>query len=86
MRQDMREHKTKSQVKKNYEIIPIPYCPHPHPGMNQPPPLPHLCHPPIIHSNNTMTIDTEFLVQTRQSNKCGSAKNDEIFNLHLGSE
>ena len=27
----------------------------------------------------------EFLVQMRQSNKCGSARNDEILNLHLGS-
>ena len=26
-----------------------------------------------------------FLVQMRQSNKCRSLKNDEIFNLHLGS-
>ena len=30
-------------------------------------------------------MDTEFLVQMRQSNKCGSVKNDEIFNLLLGS-
>ena len=30
-------------------------------------------------------MDTEFLVQMRQSNKCGSERNDEIFNLHLGS-
>ena len=30
-------------------------------------------------------MDTEFLVQMRQSNKRGSARNDEIFNLHLGS-
>ena len=27
----------------------------------------------------------EFLVQMRQSIKCGSVRNDEIFNLHLGS-
>ena len=26
-----------------------------------------------------------FLVQIRQSNKCGSARNDEIIELHLGS-
>ena len=26
-----------------------------------------------------------FLVQIRQSNKCGSVRNDEIINLHLGS-
>ena len=44
---------------------------------------PHLSHPPIIHHSNTM--DTEFSVQMRQSNKCGSVRNDEIFNLHLGS-
>ena len=43
----------------------------------------NLCHPSIIHNNNTM--DTKFLVQMRQSNKCGSVGNDEIFNLHLGS-
>ena len=44
---------------------------------------PHLSHPHIIYSNNTM--DTEFLVQLRISNKCGSVRKDEIFNLHLGS-
>ena len=43
----------------------------------------NLCHPSIIHNNNTM--DTKFLVQMRQSNKCGSVGNDEIFNLRLGS-
>ena len=26
-----------------------------------------------------------FLVKLRQSNKCGSVRNDEIINLHLGS-
>ena len=30
-------------------------------------------------------MDTEFLVQMRQSNKSGSVRNDEISNLHLGS-
>ena len=47
---------------------------------------PHLYHHSwwgIIHDNNTM--DTEFLVQMRQSNKCGSVTNDEIFNSHLAS-
>ena len=34
---------------------------------------------------NNNTMDTEFLVQMRQSNKCGIVRNDEIFNLHLGS-
>ena len=29
-------------------------------------------------------MDTEFLVQMRQSNKCESVRKDEIFNLHLG--
>ena len=58
-----------------------PLSPHPHQDMNQPPS--HLSHPPIIHTNNTM--DTEFLVQMRQSSQCGSVRNDEIFTLHLGS-
>ena len=44
---------------------------------------PHLSHAAIIHNNNTM--DTEFLRGMRQSNKCGSVMNDEIFNFHLGS-
>ena len=30
-------------------------------------------------------MDTEFQVQMRQSDKCGSVRNDEILNLHLGS-
>ena len=30
-------------------------------------------------------MDTKFLVQMRQSNKCGSIRDDEIFNLPLGS-
>ena len=57
---------------------------HPDPNINQPPPPTHPPPPPIIHNNNTM--DTKFLVQMRQSNKCGSVKNNEIFNLHLGSD
>ena len=28
-------------------------------------------------------MDTEFLVQMMQSDKCGSVRNDDIFNLHL---
>ena len=47
------------------------------------PPSPCLSHPHTIHNNNTM--DTQFLVQMRQSNKFGSVRNDEIFNLHLRS-
>ena len=44
---------------------------------------PHLCHAPIIHNNNT--VETEFLVQMKESKKFGSLRNDEILNLHLGS-
>ena len=57
-----------------------PLYPHRHPDMNQPPR--NLSHPFIIYNNKTM--DTESLVQIRQSNKCGSVRNDQIFNLHLG--
>ena len=49
--------------------------PHPHPNINQP--------PPSICNENTM--DMAFLVKLRQFNKCGSVRNDEIINLHLGS-
>ena len=68
--------KDKSTNKKNYEIIYTPV----------PPPTPcyestthYLSHPPIIHNNHTM--DIEFLVHIKQSNKCGSVWNNEIFNL-----
>ena len=30
-------------------------------------------------------MDIEFLLQMRQSDICGSVRNDDIFNLHLGS-
>ena len=71
----MRDQKTKAQKNaKNYEIIPTPWYEST---------TPHLSHSPIIHNNNIM--DTKFLVQMRQSNKCGSIRNDEIFNLPLGS-
>ena len=60
-----------------------PLFPQPHPDMESTTPPPHLSPPLIIHNNNKM--DTEFLVQIRQSNKCGSVMNNEIFNLHLGS-
>ena len=56
--------------------------PHQHPNINQPPPHPSH-HPPIICNNNTMGM--AFLVHIRQSNKCGSVRNDEIINLQLGS-
>ena len=73
----MREQKTKAQVKKyinNYQIVP------PTPSYKSTPP--DLSHPPIICNNNTMGI--EFLAQLRQSSKCESVRNDEIFKLHLG--
>ena len=47
--------------------------------MNHPQPS----HPPIICCNNTMIMIS--LTQMRQSNGCGSARDDDIFNLHLGS-
>ena len=70
----MRDQKTKAQIKKKLwdNTHTMLWTNHP-----------HLSHPPIIHNNNTM--DTEFLVQMRQSNKCGSVRDYEIFNLRLGS-
>ena len=76
----MRDQKTKAQIKKTISDNTHPLSPYPHPDMNQPPqPIAS----PIIFNNNTM--DTEFLPQMRQSNKCGNVSNDEIFNLHLGT-
>ena len=74
----MRDQKTKTQITiKKKEIIPTPCSPtHSLIWINPP-------SPPIIHNNNTM--DTEFLVEMRQCNKCWSVRNDDIFNLHLGS-
>ena len=72
----MKEQKTKALVKKySFPVPPVT----PWNGST----IPHQCHPPIIHNNNT--VETEIQVQMRQSGKCGSVKNDEIFNLHLGS-
>ena len=34
----------------------------------------------LVYKNS---VDIEFLVQMRQSNKCGSVRNDEIFNILL---
>ena len=68
----MKEQKTKAQVKKLLDNT-HPLSSHPHPDMNQPRP-PILS--PIIHNSDTM--DTEFPLQMSQSNKCGSARNDEI--------
>ena len=53
---------------------------YPPPDMNQPPPT-----YPIPSSFIIIIMDTEFLVQMRQSNKCGSVRKDEIFNLHWES-
>ena len=79
----MRAQKTKVQIKINKKKLrdnTHPLYPHRHPDMKQPPP--NLSHPLIIYNNKTM--DTECLVQIRQCNKCGSVRNDQIFNLHLG--
>ena len=75
----MTNQKTKAQIKKTYQTIPTPYPP-PTPWYESttPPPIPS---PPIIHNNNTM--DTELLVQMRQSNKFESIRNDQISHLHL---
>ena len=51
----------------------------PHSHLNDPPAIPS----PIICNNNTM--DMVFLVQMKQSYKCGSVWNDKIIKLHLGS-
>ena len=86
----MREQKAKAQVKKTKK--PKKLWDHTHPLSPLPPPPPTIWYEsatsqpmpsPITHNNNTM--DTEYLVQMRQSNKCVSVRNDEIFNLHLGS-
>ena len=74
-----KKHKQKNQ--KNYDIIPTPWPPTHTLILIKHPPTYSM--PPIIHNNNTM--ETEFLVQMRECNKCGSIRNDEIFNLHLGS-
>ena len=83
----MRDQKTKAQIKTNTKNKlrdnTDPLSSHPNPDMKQLPPPPPPILSPIIHNNNIM--DTEFLVQMRQSDKCGSVRNDETFNLHLGS-
>ena len=75
MRKQIQKHK-----KKNYKMVPTP-CPAPTPYYKST--TPHLFHPPSICNDNTM--DMAFLVKLKQSNKCGSVRNDEIINLHLGS-
>ena len=71
----MTKQRTKVQVKKSTSKIITAPC--------YKSTTPHLSHPPNICNNNTM--DIKFLVQGRQSDKCGSVRNDDIFNLHLGS-
>ena len=77
----MRDQKTKAQRRKTKKLWDNthPLSPHPHPDVNQLPPTYPIPPPSIIHNNKTM--DTELLVQMRHSNTCGSARNDEIFNL-----
>ena len=72
----IQKHKKKT---KNYDTHTL--SPHPYPLYKSTTPTYPIC--PIVGNNNTM--DIAFLVQMRQSNKRGSAKNDEIINLHLGS-
>ena len=67
--------KKKIQTKREY---PLPVPP-PTPWYEST--TPHLSRLPIIHNNNTM--GTEFLVHIRQSNKCGSVRNGEIFTLGI---
>ena len=79
----MREGSTKAQMKKQTNKLQDnthPLSSLPHLVINQPPQLSH--HPTIC---NKYTMDIEFLVQMRQSNKRGSVRNDDTFNLHLGS-
>ena len=84
----MKEQRTKARVikKKQLPDNTCPLSPLIHPVINEPlspPPPSHLSHPPTICNNNTM--DIQLLVQMRQSDKCVSVRNDDIFNLHLGS-
>ena len=66
------KYKSTSKINSNYKKIPIPILPT------------HISPSAVIYNSNTM--DIEFLVQMRQCNKCESVQNDEIFNLHLGSD
>ena len=69
MKQEKKSKKQKQKLKDNIH----PPVPLPQPVIKQP-------HPTICN-NNTMNI--EFLVQMRQSDKCRGVRNDDIFNLHL---
>ena len=76
----MKEQRTNTQVKKKKKNLqyppPAPSTPS-YKSTN-----PHISHPPTIGNSNTMEI--EFLVQIRQSDKCGNLSNDDVFNLYLG--
>ena len=66
-------------MSKNYDTPPL--YPHPNPNINEPSlNIPILS---IICSNNTMIMIS--LAQMSQSNGYLSVKNDDIFNLHMGS-
>ena len=88
----MTEQRTKAQVTKKktkklqdntHPLSPLPHSVICYKSTPPPSPSPHLSHPPIICNNNIM--DIQFLVQMRQSDKCVSVRNDEIFKWHLGS-
>ena len=79
-KQNNKKKKKQKQNKKNdtHHLSPPTQIP----NINKPPPI-FPIPPPIICSNNTMIKIS--LAQIRQSDGCESVKNDEIFNLHLGS-
>ena len=84
----MRQQNTKVQEKdKNYKIIPTPCPPTPHHNVNQPPlpPYPNYPIPQSFVITKQWTWYSRYMVQMRQSNECGSVRNDEIINLHLRS-
>ena len=78
--EDMREKDSKVQEKNKNLDSNHPLSPQPHTDINQPRRI-----YPISIICNSNTMDMEFLVKITQPNKCWSVRNDEIFNLHLGS-
>ena len=75
------EQQHKNRTKKYINMVPTFYLPTPSKTWtNQPPTFP----PPLSFALTTQMI-TISLAQMRQSDKCGSVRNDKIFNLHLGS-
>ena len=73
--------KTEKQNKKQKNYATHPYPTHPNPSIIEP--TPNLPIPPIICSDNTMIMISQ--AEIRQSNGYGTVRNDDIFNLHLGS-